>query len=458
MPASAALDPTRNVPVRPGDVVADKYEIEALIGSGGVGVVFSAKHKGLDQRVAIKLLQRSALGSGENVSRFEREVKILARIKSEHVARVMDTGQLPTGEPFMVLEHLEGEDLGQLIKRRGQLPIDEAVDLIVQVCEGVALAHGLGVVHRDLKPANLFVTPGPDGVPVAKVLDFGISKLLEPSATDQIVTRTQSVVGSPLYMSPEQVETPRDADERSDVWSLAVILYELITGKAPFDAATLPLLCVSICTAPPTPLSEHLADAPPGLWRVLLRALEKDPKKRHVSVAELAMALAPFGAAGSQRSAERAERIAKAHGLAVSTDDAPPDSVARRLSWSTVPPKGPPARRRSRHVWVMSGIAVLAATTLWMGTRSEAHRTAAAGFGGVLVQARWVAEVAAMPPAPHSAAEPVAAPAPEATASASAQVSADAPPASPPRAPRGVPRKGGTQKKGSPAVDILSER
>ncbi len=452
MPASAALDPTRNVPVRPGDVVADKYEIEALIGSGGVGVVFSAKHKGLDQRVAIKLLQRSALGSGENVSRFEREVKILARIKSEHVARVMDSGQLPTGEPFMVLEHLEGEDLGQLIKRRGTIPIEEAVDLIVQVCEGVALAHGLGVVHRDLKPANLFVTPGPDGAAVAKVLDFGISKLLEPSASDQIVTRTQSVVGSPLYMSPEQVETPREADERSDVWSLAVILYELVTGKAPFDAATLPLLCVSICTAPPTPLADHLAGAPPGLWRVLLRALEKDPKKRHASVAELALALAPFGAAGSQRSAERAERIAKAHGLAVSTDDAPPESEGRRLSWSSVPPKGPTLRRRFRHVWVMSGLAALAAAILWMGSGPGAHRNAASGLGRVLGQARWVSEAASMASAaPPPVVEAAAPPPPEAAPSASASA-----PALPAKAPRRAPRA--TPKSGGAAVDILSER
>lgn len=465
MSAAAASDPTRNVPVKPGDVVAEKYEIEAMIGSGGVGVVFAARHRGLDQRVAIKLLQRSALGS-ENVSRFAREVKVLARIKSEHVARVMDSGQLPTGEPFMVLEHLEGEDLGQVLKRRGRLPIEEAVDLIVQVCEGVALAHALGVVHRDLKPANLFVTSGPDGTPVAKVLDFGISKLLEPDATDHSVTRTLSVIGSPLYMSPEQVESPRDADERSDVWSLAVILYELVTGKAPFDASTLPLLCASICTAPPTPISEHLEGVPPGLWPVLSRALEKRADARYRSVAELALALAPFGAAAAHASAGRAERIAKSHGMAVGSEEPAPESFGRRLSWSSIPPAAK-QKKRYRHLAVMVALTALAGAIVSLGSGSmprPAVPAAAAGFGAVSLQARFVVELADRSvPAPAASIQVAAAE--TAPAESSVSVSAEPKPAdASARKPTG-PSAGGSKgapKKGAPkkgnADDILSER
>jgi serine/threonine protein kinase len=453
MPPSAAPDPTRNVPVRPGDVLAEKYELERVIGAGGVGVVFAARHLGLDQRVAIKLLQRSALGSEENVSRFEREVKVLARIRSEHVARVMDNGQLPTGEPFMVLEHLEGEDLGAVIKSRGALPIEEAALIMVQVCEGVALAHGLGVVHRDLKPANLFLTRGPDGRPVAKVLDFGISKLQRPGQDDPAFTRTLSVIGSPLYMSPEQIEAPRDADERSDVWSLGVIFYELVTGKAPFDASTLPLLCASICTAEPTPMSVHLPEAPPALWRVIQRCLEKDRSRRFASVAELALALAPFGGAASRPSAERAQRIAETHGIAVGMqDEQTPESVGRRMSWSSVPPK---PRRRRRQVLAMSALAVLAAAIVWLAhARNEAaSQRAAAGFGGVLVQARLAAELAAASTVPSAAPQPAPLPVAEVTVA-----SASAPPVRTPPSPKQRPRPAGTARKRGGDLDVLSER
>ncbi len=460
MSASRAPDKA-NVPVSPGDVLGGKYRLERVIGSGGVGVVFAATHLGLDQRVAIKLLQRSAFVSDENVSRFEREVRVLARISSEHVARVMDTGKLPTGEPFMVLEHLEGEDLGVVIKERGRVPIAEAVDIIVQVCEGVALAHGLGVVHRDLKPANLFLTRGPDGSPVAKVLDFGISKLRNPGSDDQAVTRTLSVLGSPLYMSPEQIETPREADERSDVWSLGVILYELLTGKAPFDATTLPLLCASICTSPPVPLAEHLPDAPEGIWRVLLRCLEKDRTKRFGSVADLALALAPFGGESSRRSAERAQKIAESHGIVVlGAEEPPPESVGRRWSWSTMPPGPPGAKKSRRNRIAMALLAVLGVSILWAayGRDVRTGPKASAGMGIVQAQARFAGEMAsrdaaaALAAAASSAAPAESAPAePQPTTAPS---SSSGPRAKPPTTPRPRPK---ARRKGSDA-DVLSER
>jgi serine/threonine protein kinase len=459
MSASGAPDKARNVPVSPGDVLSGKYRLERVIGSGGVGVVFAATHLGLDQTVAIKLLQRSAFVSDENVSRFEREVRVLARISSEHVARVMDTGQLPTGEPFMVLEHLEGEDLGVVIKERGPIPIAEAVDIIVQVCEGVALAHGLGVVHRDLKPANLFLTRGPDGSPVAKVLDFGISKLRNPGSDDQTVTRTLSVLGSPLYMSPEQIETPREADERSDVWSLGVILYELVTGKAPFDATTLPLLCASICTSPPVPLTDHLPAAPEGIWRVVLRCLEKDREKRFGSVAELALALAPFGTETSRRSADRAQKIAESHGMVVRGAEEPaPESVGRRWSWSTMPPGPPRAKRSRRNRIAMALLALLGVAIVWAayGRDSYTGQRASAGMGIVQAQARFAGEMASrdVAAAAVAAAVTTADGSPVEPHPTTVPSSSSGPRVKPPTTSRPRPK---ARRKGSDA-DVLSER
>jgi len=295
-------------------VIADKYVIERVIGSGGVGVVVAARHQGLGERVAIKFLQRSA-ASSENLARFAREARALARIKSENVARVMDTGSLPSGEPFMVMELIEGQDLAAVIKARSRVPLVEAVDYVVQACEALAVAHGLDIIHRDIKPANLFLSRAADGTPIVKVLDFGISKLAGGDGRDQAVTQTLSVIGSPLYMSPEQMERPRDADARSDIWSLGVILYELIAGKPPFEAATMPMLCARICTSPPTPLADHDVEVPADLGAAIARCLEKSPDRRFASVASFARAIAPFGFDSTLQKAEHVARIARAEGL-----------------------------------------------------------------------------------------------------------------------------------------------
>jgi serine/threonine-protein kinase len=329
------------VPVEPGDVIAEKYRVERVVGAGGVGVVVHATHLALGEGVAIKLLQRSSQ-SEENLLRFEREARALARIKSEHVARIRDTGTLPSGEPFLVMDLLLGEDFGALIKRETKLEIARAVDYLLQACEAVVQAHARGIVHRDLKPANLFLTQDADGGDLVKVLDFGISKLkFEAGIEAQAVTQTLSVIGSPLYMSPEQMETPRDADEASDVWSLGIILHELVTGRAPFEAPTLPLLCARICTAPPTRLTEALPGAPEALESLILRALDKDKTKRYPSVAALAVALAPFGTRAGRALADRIARIAESERMKLENPDGVPDSGVRRWSWSSSPPPPP---------------------------------------------------------------------------------------------------------------------
>jgi len=302
-------------------------------------VVVAATHLALGEGVAVKLLQRTSQ-SAENLLRFEREARALARVKSDHVARVMDTGSLATGEPYLVMELLDGDDFGVVMKREGKLETAVAVDYVLQACEAVVQAHARGIVHRDLKPANLFLSKGPSGASRVKVLDFGISKLKSDVGVEaQAVTQTLSVIGSPLYMSPEQMQTPRDADELSDVWSLAVIFHEMVTGKAPFEASTLPLLCAKICTAPPTRLTEVLPDAPHALEAIVLRALDKDKAKRQPSVAALALALAPFGTRASDALAEQIAKIADAEKMPLDVAaDVSPDSIGRRLSWSSSPP------------------------------------------------------------------------------------------------------------------------
>jgi serine/threonine-protein kinase len=235
-------------PVQEGEVLAGKYRVERVLGVGGMGVVVAALHIGLDERVAIKFLLPEALGNPEAVARFAREARAAVKIKSLHVARVSDVGVLETGAPYMVMEFLQGQDLSQRVRDHGPLSIQEAVDFILQACEAIAEAHALGMVHRDLKPANLFLTRMADGSPCVKVLDFGISKVTSPSSSGQDfgMTKTQAVMGSPLYMSPEQMASSRDVDGRTDIWALGTILYELLTGRVPFLGDTMPQLCAMI--------------------------------------------------------------------------------------------------------------------------------------------------------------------------------------------------------------------
>jgi eukaryotic-like serine/threonine-protein kinase len=298
---------------------------------GGVGVVVAATHIELEERVAIKFLLPAALKQPELVSRFAREARAAVRIKSEHVARVTDVGTLTSGAPYMVMEYLEGHDLGALARSHGPMPIDQAVEYVLQACEAVAEAHVLGIVHRDLKPSNLFVTRRADATPVVKVLDFGISKVKPRAGSksdDAAVTQTSSVIGSPLYMSPEQMESTRDVDARSDIWSLGTILYELISGACPFDAPTMPQLVAKILRGTPAPLRSHRPDAPPEFEAVIMRCLEKDPDDRYATIADLALALAQFAPRRALLSVQRVVRVIQVAGFGTGHEAAPPSSSA----------------------------------------------------------------------------------------------------------------------------------
>jgi serine/threonine-protein kinase len=221
-----------------------------------------------------------------------REAQAAVRLRSEHVARVIDVGSLETGAPYMVLEYLEGADLSSF--PRADLTIGGVVDLMLQACEALAEAHSLGIVHRDIKPANFFITRGPGGEPLLKVLDFGISKT---PMTDGQLTATQAVMGTPAYMSPEQMRSSRDVDHRSDIWSLGVVLYELLQGAPPFGGDTFSSMVLQVVT---TPLPKLTVALPGDLAGIVHRCLEKEPARRFQTIAELAQALAKYAQSATQ--------------------------------------------------------------------------------------------------------------------------------------------------------------
>jgi serine/threonine-protein kinase len=337
-------------PVEIGDVIAGKYTVEAIIGEGGMGVVVAARHLELDQRVAIKFLLPEIATQGTAAERFRREARSAARIRGEHVCRVLDVGTLPSGVPFLVMEHLEGCDLALELDRRGRLPLGEAVEYVLQACEGLAEAHAANIVHRDLKPANLFLAARADGSRRVKLLDFGVSKSLTDSGEgNHALTQTSSLVGSPLYMSPEQLSSSKSVDARSDIWALGAVLYELVAGKPPFNGESIPQLVHAVMNNKPASLEALDASLPRGIDAVVLRALQKQRDDRYPSVAELAKELAPFAPRHALLSVSRVSRLlasseqrraSAAQGFAATeSSDEPPQRASNAqgtpLAWSS---------------------------------------------------------------------------------------------------------------------------
>ncbi len=278
---------------QPGDVIAGKYEISRLLGKGGMGVVVEAQHKKLGTRVAIKFLMPDALTSHDSVARFDREARASALLRSPYVVRVLDIDATPDGLPFIVMEYLDGHDLGSEIRRRGQIPVVDAVDWVLQACIGLAEAHARGIVHRDIKPANLYLCKEASG-PIVKVMDFGVSKLLAGHGEIDLTT-TDTAVGTPNYMAPEQLLSSRAIDHRADVWALGVVLYRMLCGAFPFSGATPTALAIAIATEPPVPILSVAPSLPPDVAAAVMRALEKDVARRHADVVAFGRALEPFG-------------------------------------------------------------------------------------------------------------------------------------------------------------------
>jgi serine/threonine-protein kinase len=301
-----------DAPVRPGDILARKYRVDRVLGAGNMGVVVAATHVELGQRVALKFMIPGKEGGREQRERFLREARATVRLRSQHVAKVLDVGVLENEAPYIVLELLEGSDLAAQLQARGQLPFAEAVEYVLQASEAVAEAHAAGIVHRDLKPANLFLTTDVGGLPCVKVLDFGISKFTDSAMT---LTQEAQALGSPLYMSPEQMNSSKDVDPRSDVWALGTILYQLVAGRTPYHADSVQQLCARVLFGQPTPLAQFRPDAPPGFEAVIARCIERDRERRVRDVATLAAAIAPYAPA---RAHAYVERVSRALGVAPS--------------------------------------------------------------------------------------------------------------------------------------------
>jgi serine/threonine-protein kinase len=292
-----------STPMLVGDVIAGKYRIDSVAGEGGMGIVYEAEHVILRQRVAIKAMLSGVLSSTEAVERFSAEAAAIARITCEHVVRVMDAGTLPNGAPYLVMEYLEGDDLAEVLLRRGALPSVEVVDYALQALEGLAHAHASQVVHRDLKSANLFLARQPDGREVIKLLDFGVAVVPDVVANE----KDERIIGSPRYMSPEQLRrAPLDA--RTDLWSLGVVMYELLSGEAAFPGSLTEIISAILERSPASLHGKDRAISP-ALSAIVARCLERDLSARWESSLDLARALAPHGSGAWEGAVERIERV-----------------------------------------------------------------------------------------------------------------------------------------------------
>jgi serine/threonine-protein kinase len=274
-----------------------------------MGVVYAARHELLGQRVALKLIRPEYAARAESVARFLNEARAAASIDNEHVARVLDVGMLESGLPYMVLEYLDGTDLANALHTRGPLPVADVADYLLQSIEAVAHAHAAGIVHRDLKPSNIFLARRPDGTSRVKVLDFGISKITGADGPTANITRTHAMLGSPAYMSPEQLRDAKSVDQRSDIWALGVVAYELLTGRLPFDANNSVALFAAIQESEPVSVRTWRKDVGYELDAIVAKCLRRLPEERFVSVTELAFALAPFGTGVAATACASSNRI-----------------------------------------------------------------------------------------------------------------------------------------------------
>ncbi|MGK3986965.1 serine/threonine-protein kinase [Sorangium sp. So ce136] len=374
------------VPVHCGEVIADRYRVERLLGIGGMGAVVAARHLALGELVAIKFMRAEYCGNAALLRRFQREARGMFRLKTEHVPRVYDLGTLAPRPgaglpvPFIVMEHLSGNDLRSIVERRGPLPIDEAAEYVRQACVALIEAHALGMVHRDLKPANLFLTYRTDGTPLVKVLDFGVAKFTcaKPEDDGLEMTTARSVMGSRRYMAPEQMLTPKDVDLRADLWALGVVLYQLVSGALPFGAETLEQLVLVVSEQAPRPLRSARADLPEGFEEIVMGCLEKNRARRPGSARELAAALAPFAMSGPP-DATLPTAVHRSQPTFTWLDESPPTTAVRP------PETRRPEVRRPRRAWLaaaagaFSASAALAAAVLPSGWPRAAGSTWADG-------------------------------------------------------------------------------
>jgi eukaryotic-like serine/threonine-protein kinase len=442
-------------PVRPGEVVADKYVVERTLGVGGMGVVVAARDQVLDRPVAIKFLLPKLAGSETSVQRFVREARAATRVTSEHVVRLLEIDKLPSGTPFFVMEYLHGSDLRAYLRENGPLEPSQAVDYALQALQAVAEGHIKGIVHRDIKPGNLFLTMRADGTPLIKVLDFGIAKTIEGDAAESTsLTSSDDVrLGSPAYMPPEQLQNPRDVDTRSDIWSLGATLYELVSGRPPFAGSAYLELASRILSSSPPAISQQdmQYELPLGLEQVLRRCLEKERSLRYANAAELAAALAPFGSDDARVSLARVAGIwGSSHpssgslalhdsGSCTTTLTVAAAPTASRSAdkhdTSNIGPVAAPPRRRSWVVLVGAAALVLAIMALSHST-ADPHKSAATALAIEVMPAPAVVDA----PTAHDSPPPAFAPSGPLPTSAKRAAASAAPVASPQRPMSGAER------------------
>ncbi len=475
-----------------GTVLLGKYRVEGVVGIGGMGMVIAARHEHLSERVALKLLLPRYAELAETRKRFQREAQAAYKLRSEHVCRVLDAGELEDGTPFIAMEFLKGDDLAAVLRKRKRIPLPEAVDYILQACEALGEAHANDVVHRDLKPGNLVIITRKDGTRCLKVIDFGISKVATDTSSD--LTNTYGYLGSPSYSAPEQFASTRAMTASGDLWSLGVILYEMVSGHSPFEFPSQGLaeMATVIVRDPAIPLSKRDPSIDPKFEQIVMKCLEKEPAQRFPRVRELAEALAPFGLHPADdllgllrrhqpgTSQVGPSRAAVPHTTGPRTEATPAPALRRTVALE--PPHGysqPPAPTPSApampsapslppapHPMVGQGAppvtryAVSADPITNAGTSASKHAWLPAGLGAIAVastlaglfayRATHRPTVLAEPPAPV-ALEPVpvgpAATAPTATATATApNATVVEPPPSAPAAPTPPTRAGSTAR------------
>jgi serine/threonine-protein kinase len=408
----------------PGLVLIDKYRVIETLGVGGMGVVVACDHLTLDSRVAIKFLLPQLVSNEHVVRRFMNEAKAAIKIQSEHVARVLDVGRLrgegipDEGLPYMVMEYLGGMDLGQHVRRGARFSVPDAVDFVVQAGEALAQAHKVGIIHRDVKPANLFLVERDERHSV-KILDFGISKILDEEPQEMGLTKTSTVLGSGLYMSPEQMRSAKTVDARTDIYSLGVCMYELLTGTQPHTAETFSELCVKVNIDPPTPIRKHRPDVSEALSRVLLKAYARDPNERYQTVQEFVAALTPFAAEPSLPTIRAVQRI-NAYGDRTSKLPPPLSQTAAGTMTAEHEIAGPRPIGMAITVGIAALVLVAGVGIFVVQTRGDSE-TKATGDAATAAPATATAE-----PSAEEEKEPEIKPPPSATAETSATASASA--------------------------------
>lgn len=278
--------------IHPGELLDGRYTVEHVIGRGGAGVVMAARQRKRRKRVAVKVLRPDTPRDAETIARFVREGRVGAQIRSTHVARVLKTLTLDSGEPCLVLEYLEGRDLASLLAAHGPLPVAQAVSYVRQACMGLAVAHARGIVHLDLKPSNLFVCVAPDGSHVVKLIDFGMAQPIAPKRPRRPPSANDDVMGSPPFVSPEQLRGEHAADPRTDVWALGAVLFTLLAGRSPFERRHLTETYRAILTGDVADLDTLRSDVPRALAAAVKRCLSVDIEQRFSTVAELGQVLA----------------------------------------------------------------------------------------------------------------------------------------------------------------------